>query len=131
MHADREEKLVAARKAYADGLLYLAFDLYQVQADEGHVESQVFVAWMLSQGVGCEKDESQAAAYYERAAVHGHPLGCFYFARWLTRAANMRRPIASMRWAQKSDICPRCFVSAIRWLMAKAFHAIFSGPMKS
>ncbi|MDH6164878.1 hypothetical protein M2282_000006 [Variovorax boronicumulans] len=57
MHADREEKLVAARKAYTDGLLYLAFDRYQVQANDGHVESEVFVAWMLSQGVGCEKDE--------------------------------------------------------------------------
>jgi TPR repeat protein len=88
MHADRSEKLVAARKAYTDGLLYLAFDLYQVLADEGHVESQVFVAWMLSQGIGCEKNEGQAAAYYERAAVHGHTLGCFYFARWLTRAGE-------------------------------------------
>ncbi|MGJ7583096.1 tetratricopeptide repeat protein, partial [Variovorax sp. RHLX14] len=74
--------------AYKDGLIYLAFDLYQVQADEGHVESQVFVAWMLSQGIGCEKDESQAAVYYERAAAHRHPLGCFYYGRWLTRAGE-------------------------------------------
>lgn len=88
MHADRTEKLVAAQKAYKGGLLYLAFDLYKVLADEGHVESQVFVAWMLTQGIGCPKDESNAADYYERAAVHGHPLGCFYFGRWLTRSGE-------------------------------------------
>lgn len=91
MHADRTEKLVAAQKAYKDGLLYLAFDLYRLLADDGHVESQVFVAWMLSQGIGCQKDGSQAAAYYERAAAHGHPLGCFYFGRWLTRAGDHAR----------------------------------------
>lgn len=44
MHADRAEKLVAAEKAYTDGLLYLVFDLYRRLADDGHVESQVFVA---------------------------------------------------------------------------------------
>lgn len=88
MHADRAEKLVLARKAYTDGLLYLAFDLYQTLADEGHVESQVHVAWMLTQGIGCQKDESRATVYYERAAANGHPLGCFYFGRWLTRAGD-------------------------------------------
>ncbi|WP_280806774.1 tetratricopeptide repeat protein [Variovorax boronicumulans] len=31
---------------------------------------------------------SQAAAYYERAAAHGHPLGCFCFGRWLTKAGE-------------------------------------------
>lgn len=88
MHADRTEKLLNARKAYTDGLLYLAFDLYEVLADEGHVESQFFIAWMLTRGIGCQKDESRAAIYYERAAAHGHPLGCFYFGRWLTRAGE-------------------------------------------
>lgn len=91
MHVDRDEKLIAARKAYKDGLLYLAFDLYQVLADDGHVESQVFVAWMLSQGVGCERDESRATAYCECAAAHGHPMGCFYLGRWLTRAGEHAR----------------------------------------
>jgi TPR repeat protein len=88
MHADRTEKLVAASNAYKGGLQYLAFDLYKVLADDGHVESQVFVAWMLTLGIGCQKDEGQAASYYERAATHGHPLGCFYFGRWLTRSGE-------------------------------------------
>jgi len=71
MQADRAEKLVAAQKAYTDGLLYLAFDLYRLLADDGHVESQVLVAWTLSQGIGCQKDESQAAVYYERPPLMG------------------------------------------------------------
>lgn len=46
---------------------------------------------MLSQGIGCQKDESQAAVYYERAATLRHPLCCFYFGRWLTRAGDHAR----------------------------------------
>ena len=88
MHERDDERLLAAYKAYKDGLFHLAFDLYQGLADDGHVESQVFVAWMLTMGVGCRKEESRAAAFYERAAAHGHPLGCFYFGRWLTRAGE-------------------------------------------
>jgi TPR repeat protein len=90
-------------------LLYLAFDLYQVLADNGHVESQVFVAWMLSQGVGCEKDESRAVAYYERAAAHGHPLGCFYFGRWLTSADEHERAYRFYALGAEQEHLPSMF----------------------
>jgi TPR repeat protein len=81
----QSEKVRAAFTAYKDGQVNLAFDLYKELADNGHAESQVFIAWMLSQGIGCNKDESKAATYYERAASLGNPLGCFYLGRWLTK----------------------------------------------
>lgn len=51
--------LRAALAAYREGRLGLAFTLYEQLAQDGHVESQVFVAWMLSEGIGCSKDEAR------------------------------------------------------------------------
>ena len=91
MPVEQAEGIRAALAAYEDGQINLAFDLYKRLADEGHAESQVFVAWMLSAGIGCTRDEAKAATYYERAAALGHPLGCFYFGRWLTKKGEHTR----------------------------------------
>lgn len=91
MQADQAEKVAAAFAAYKRGQLYLAFDLYKQLADSGHAESQVFIAWMLSQGIGCSTSEAQAAAYYELAAALGHPVGSFHFGRWLTKAGEHKK----------------------------------------
>ena len=88
MYATHADELRRASAAYKEGRLYQAFDLYKQLADAGHAESQVFVAWMLSLGVGCTRNEAEAATYYERAAALGNPVGCFYFGRWLTRAGE-------------------------------------------
>jgi TPR repeat protein len=91
MRTEQTEKVRAAFAAYKEGQINLAFDLYKRLADEGHAESQVFIAWMLSQGIGCTKDETKAASYYERAAALGNPVGCFYFGRWLTKTGEHAR----------------------------------------
>ena len=88
MPAPPADLLRRAHAAYKEGDHFLAFELYKQLADAGHTDSQVFVAWMLSLGVGCEKNEAQAAIYYERAAALGNPVGCFNFGRWLTRAGD-------------------------------------------
>ena len=80
--------ICAASIAYKKGLVNLAFDLYKSLADEGHVESQIFVAWMLNQGIGCVKSEEEAKNYFERAASLGSPIGCFYYGRWLTKTGK-------------------------------------------
>ena len=82
------DTLRAAHKAYEDGLKNLAFDLYKKLADKGHVDSQIFIAWMLNQGIGCIRNQILASSYYEKAASLGSPLGCFYFGRWLTKNGN-------------------------------------------
>lgn len=91
MHVEQAEKVAAAFAAYKGGQLHLAFDLYKQLADSGHSESQVFIAWMLSQGIGCTTNETQAATYYEQAATLGNPVGCFYFGRWLTKAGEHKK----------------------------------------
>lgn len=91
MKARTARKLRAALEAYRKGRLGLAFTLYQQLAHDGHSESQVFVAWMLSEGIGCPKDESTAAMFFEQAAAQDHPIGSFYFARWLTKQGEHER----------------------------------------
>jgi hypothetical protein len=109
MHTEQANKVHAALAAYRDGRINLAFDLYGQLADEGHVESQIFVAWMLSQGIGCTKDEAKAATYYERAAALGHPVGCFYFGRWLTKAGEHALAYSFYLQGAQSDHLPSRF----------------------
>lgn len=88
MDLEQAEKIAAAFAAYRKSHRYLAFDLYKQLADSGHAESQIFIAWMLSQGIGCSTSETEAAKYYELAAALGHPVGCFYYGRWLTKTGE-------------------------------------------
>lgn len=88
MNAADADALGRAHACYRQGRLHQAFDLYQRLANAGHAESQVFVAWMLSQGIGCEKDEVAAARHFAHAAALGHSAGCFYHGRWLAKAGD-------------------------------------------
>lgn len=109
MNTEQSEKVRAAFAAYKKGQIYLSFDLYKCLADEGHVESQVFVAWMLTQGVGCTKDEAKAANYYERAAALGNPLGCFNYGRWLTKMGEHERAYLFYSQGAQSGNLPSTF----------------------
>src|SRR5438552_18709105 len=79
------EDVATAREAFRTKDFERAFSAYRRLAEDGRPECQVFLAWMLTEGIGCARDEVEAAKYYERAASLGNPLGRFYFARWLTR----------------------------------------------
>lgn len=85
---DPRSSLAAAKAAYDAGNFEQAFGLYRAIAEAGNTEAQVFVAWMLTEGVGCKVDESAAEAFYERAAALGSVLGSFCHGRWLTRAGD-------------------------------------------
>ncbi|MDR6536028.1 tetratricopeptide repeat protein [Variovorax soli] len=109
MHTDQAERVQAAFAAYKGGRVNLAYDLYRQLADEGNAESQIFTAWMLSQGVGCTRDEAQAAIYYERAAALGHPAGCFYFGRWLTKSGEHAQAYACYAKGAQAKHLPSMF----------------------
>ena len=109
MYTEQSEKVRAALAAYQKGHVNLAFDLYKQLADEGHAESQIFTAWMLSQGIGCTKDGAQAASYYERAAALGNPTGCFYFGRWLTTMGEHARAYGFYSQGAQSKHLPSIF----------------------
>lgn len=109
MHTEQSVKVRAALAAFKEGQINLAFDLYLRLADEGHAGSQVFTAWMLTQGIGCTKDEAKAATYYERAAVLGNPVGCFYFGRWLTKLGEHARAYGFYSQGAQSGNLPSTF----------------------
>lgn len=109
MESRRAERVGAAFEAFKDGRVNLAFDLYKQLADDGHVESQIFTAWMLSQGVGCKKNDVDAAHYYERAAALGNPVGSFYFGRWLTKTGDHARAFDFYSQGARSQHLPSIF----------------------
>ena len=109
MLARTPEKLRAALSAHRTGQLGLAFQLYEQLANEGHAESQVFIAWMLSEGIGCSKDEAKAAMFFEKAAALGDPTGSFYFGRWLTKQGEHERAYAFYQKGERSKHLPSVF----------------------
>lgn len=109
MDTEQVERLRAAFAAYKSGQINLAFDSYKQLADEGQVDSQIFIAWMLSQGIGCAKDEEKAAHYYERAALLGNPAGNFYFGRWLTKSGEHARAYGFYSQGMQSKHLPSTF----------------------
>lgn len=109
MSRSQNELLRMAAVAYRDGQFYLAFDLYKEAADNGSSQGQVFVAWMLSRGIGCVRNEAEAARYYERAAALGNADGSFYFGRWLTRAGEHTRAFGFYLHGARNQHLPSMF----------------------
>lgn len=109
MSSYQSERLRSAYEAYRDGEVHRAFALYEELAAEGHAESQVFVAWMLTEGVGCSKDERRAATYYERAASLGHAVGSFYYGRWLTKTGAHTQAFDFYSRSAQQDYVPSIF----------------------
>ena len=99
----------AALAAYRAHRLGLAFQLYEQLAQEGNAECQVFVGWMLSEGVGCAKDEARARTFFEQAAAQDHPIGSFYFARWLTKQGEHERAYAFYQDGARRNHLPSVF----------------------
>lgn len=86
--SDRRVRFSAARTAYRAGNFEQALGLYRSLAEEGDSEAQVFLAWMLTQGVTCPVNESEATSLYARASALGNPIGSFYYGRWLTKSGD-------------------------------------------
>lgn len=93
------ELLRKASGAYAAGRFADAFSLYKELAQGGHGESQVFVGWMLLNGIGVTANSAEAADWFERSARLGSPQGTFYWARYLTSQGRHRDAFA---WYQKA-----------------------------
>jgi uncharacterized protein len=95
------ETLAAAELAYRKHDFAAAFALYSRLGEEGHVDSQLMVAWQLLNGLGVPQDEAGAARWFERAAALGSPQGNFYCARYLTRSG--RHQEARTRYAMAAE----------------------------
>ncbi len=103
------QQMEAARSAFRKGQFQNALDLYRQLAETGQAECQVFLAWMLGEGIGCDKNEADAARFYERAAALGNPVGSFYFGRWLTKQGDHERALRLYRDSAKANYLPAVF----------------------
>jgi hypothetical protein len=79
--------------------------LYRLAADKGSVAGEYNLAYLYEQGIGLEKNEVEAAKWYEAAAAGGDPVAQYQIGqrymlgvgvatnrvqacKWLTRAAQ-------------------------------------------
>lgn len=105
------ELLANASKAYSVGKFSEAFALYKELALGGHGESQIFVGWMLLEGMGVASDPAEAAQWFQRAASLGSPQGAFYWARYLTSQGHHNE---AFPWYQKGAAAN--YLPAIFWV---------------
>ena len=63
--------------AYEVSNLPLAYKEFLAAAKDGHVDSQYNVALMYERGIGVEKDEKEAVAWYEKSARQGNAAAQF------------------------------------------------------
>ncbi len=49
-----------------------AAEWFYQAAENGHVEAQNIIAYLLAEGVGAKKDEAKAIMWYTKAAENGH-----------------------------------------------------------
>lgn len=103
------EDLEKADKAYRNHDYVIALDLYSRLGSEGHVDSQLMIAWMLLKGLGVAQDEEGAARWFERAAALGSPQGGFYYGRYLTRLGRHQEARSYYRAAAQTGHLPSVF----------------------
>lgn len=103
------DDLAAAESAYRKHDYALAFNLYLRLAEEGQVESQLMVAWLLLKGLGVVQDEEGSARWFERAAALGSPQGGFYYARYLTRLGRYQEARSHYASAAQTGHLPSMF----------------------
>ena len=75
-HAQAEENahFEAGIIAYQSNNLALAYKEFLAAANEGDAYSQYNVALMYEQGIGVEKDDKEAVAWYEKSASQGNAV---------------------------------------------------------
>lgn len=68
-----KQEYLTANNAYDEGDVYLAFRLWSGLAQQGNADAAFKVGMMYDRGEVVEHDASQAAHWYQQAAVAGHP----------------------------------------------------------
>jgi TPR repeat protein len=81
-------------------------ELFWVLIEEarwGESEAQYAVAMMYAAGEGVEKDQKEAASWFEKAAEEGHPHAMFKIAeRYETGNGISKDPEKAMKWYRKA-----------------------------
>lgn len=93
--------LEEASRKYSEGDFRTAFDKYLKLAKDGHNDSQVFVGWMLEEGIGVSKNSESAAEWFKRSASLGSIQGSFYYALYLIKHGKQKE---AFEWIEKAAL---------------------------
>jgi TPR repeat protein len=75
----------------------MAVTWYRQAAEQGHTEAQIMLGIAYENGLGVDKDTSEAVVWYRRAAANGYADAQFEMGRLeenLTKAAAYYRKVA-------------------------------------
>jgi len=112
---DRELHVLAAeyvsQKRFRDAL-----PIYEQLSEKGYAACQIFVGWMLFEGVGVGKNRARALEHFQRAADQGEPAGLFYLGRALTAEGKHNEALAWYRLAAEKQYSPALFRLGLSYL---------------
>lgn len=108
---DKNAPYYAAERLIKAGKDAEAFELYRKLASEGDPNCQVFVGWMLSEGLGTPQNLPEAFRWYKQAASVGSARGAFACANYLLLQKKYDEALPYLRDAARSNFSP-----AVLWL---------------
>lgn len=100
-----DDDLRSAQESYQRKDFVRAYNKYLSLSKNGHGDSQVFLGWMIQNGIGTQIDLNESALWFERAASLGSVQGAFYYGRYLTTQGRDEQALEWYRTAaNKGDI---------------------------
>ncbi|ODV42750.1 hypothetical protein AWV79_24335 [Cupriavidus sp. UYMMa02A] len=123
---EQNELLHEAVRFYAKEEYSQALRIYRQLADSGHSESQVFLGWMLAEGMGVEASHEDAAKWFRRAALLGSAKGAFYMGRLLAREAKYADAVLWYQRSAADGYPPSQFRLGVSYLMGEGVQKDFS-----
>ncbi|WP_180815219.1 tetratricopeptide repeat protein [Ralstonia pickettii] len=112
------ELLTDAAKLCGKAEYARAFVIYRQLAESGHLESQVFLGWMLAAGKGVQANREQAVYWFRRAARLGSASGAFYLGRLLTKEAKHAEAVDWYRRSAREGYSPSQYWLGLCYLRA-------------
>ena len=109
-----DSELTQAYRLYDEGRYGEAFLKYKLLAEQGSIECQQFVAWMYQEGVGTNKDDEKAFAWYRQAAELGSAVAQFHLAKRHQKNKNYPEAIEWYRRSAKKEYSPALY--RLGWL---------------
>lgn len=108
---DKHEPYYAAKRLLKAGRNEEAFEIYRKLAEEGDPNCQVFLGWMLWEGIGTPQNASLAFEYFKRAATVGSARGAYACANYLLNRRQFADAIPYLQASARLDFSP-----ALLWL---------------
>jgi uncharacterized protein len=109
----------AARKLLKAGKEGEAFQLYSRLAQEGDPNCQVFLGWMLCEGIGTPRNRSEGFEWFKRAASVGSARGAYSCAGYLLGEKKDSEGVAYLREASRSGFPPAVLRLGICYLKGR------------